>query len=40
MKAGDKFAIPPNLAYGRQSPSPKIPPNSTPVFEVGLLAIQ
>lgn len=42
MKVGDKFKfeIPPNLAYGPASPSPKIPPNSTLVFEVELLAIQ
>jgi FKBP-type peptidyl-prolyl cis-trans isomerase len=42
MKVGDKFKfeIPPNLAYGPNSPSPKIPPNSTLVFEVELLAIQ
>jgi FKBP-type peptidyl-prolyl cis-trans isomerase len=42
MKAGDKFKfqIPPNLAYGPQSPSSKIPPNSTLVFEVELLEIQ
>jgi FKBP-type peptidyl-prolyl cis-trans isomerase len=42
MKVGDKFKfeIPPNLAYGANSPSPKIPPNSTLVFEVELLAIQ
>jgi len=42
MKVGDKFkfTIPPNLAYGPTSPSPKIPPNSTLVFEVELLGIE
>ena len=42
MKVGDKFKfeIPPNLEYGPNSPSPKIPPNSTLVFEVELLGIQ
>ena len=42
MKVGDKFKfeIPPNLAYGPNSPSPSIPPNSTLVFEVELLSIQ
>lgn len=42
MKVGDKFKfeIPPNLAYGPASPSPKIPPNSTLVFEVELLDIK
>ena len=42
MKVGDKFKfeIPPDLAYGAASPSPKIPPNSTLVFEVELLGIQ
>ncbi len=42
MKVGDKFKfeIPPNLAYGDASPSPKIPPHSTLVFEVELLGIE
>jgi len=42
MKVGDKFRfeIPPNLAYGANSPSPAIPPNSTLIFEVELLGIQ
>ena len=41
MKVGDKFkfVIPHNLAYGASSPSPQIPPFSTLVFEVELLAI-
>jgi FKBP-type peptidyl-prolyl cis-trans isomerase len=42
MKVGDRFrfVIPANLAYGTASPSPDIPPNSTLVFQVDLLAIQ
>jgi FKBP-type peptidyl-prolyl cis-trans isomerase len=42
MKVGDKFKfeIPPKLAYGPNSPTPTIPPNSTLVFEVELLGIK
>ena len=42
MKVGDKyqFTIPGKLAYGEQSPSPKIAPNSTLIFDVELLAIE
>ena len=42
MKVGDKWQlfIPANLAYGDQSPSPAIPPNSVLIFEVELLGIQ
>ena len=41
MKVGGKWQIflPANLAYGDQSPSPKIGPNSTLIFEVELLSI-
>jgi FKBP-type peptidyl-prolyl cis-trans isomerase FklB len=42
MKVGGKWRlhIPAELAYGSQSPSPKIPANSTLVFEVELLSIE
>jgi FKBP-type peptidyl-prolyl cis-trans isomerase len=41
MKEGGKrtLLIPASLAYGAQSPSPSIPPNSNLVFEVQLLKV-
>ena len=41
MKVGgkSKFFVPANLAYGAQSPTPTIPPNSVLVFEIELLSI-
>jgi len=42
MSVGDKWRlfIPPALAYGPQSPTPAIPPNSALIFEVELLEIR
>ena len=42
MKVGGKwtFTIPADLAYGDRSPSPRIPPGATLVFEVELLSIK
>jgi FKBP-type peptidyl-prolyl cis-trans isomerase len=42
MRVGDKWQlfIPAKLAYGEQSPSPAIPPNSPLIFEVELLNIE
>jgi FKBP-type peptidyl-prolyl cis-trans isomerase FklB len=42
MRVGDhwKLFVPSGLAYGKRSPSTQVPPNSTLVFEMELLAIQ
>ncbi len=42
MKVGGtrRLIIPAELAYGAQSPSPDIPPNSALVFDVELIAVQ
>ena len=42
MKVGDKWRLflPPELAYGEQSPTSAIPPNSALIFEVELLEVR
>ncbi len=42
MKVGErrKLTVPAPLAYGNDSPTPKIPPNSTLVFDVELLSVK
>lgn len=42
MRVGDHWQlfIPSGLAYGKRSPSPKVPSSSTLVFEMELLAIE
>jgi len=42
MKPGSKYQlfIPPDLAYGQNSPGPQIPPNSALIFEVELMNVQ
>lgn len=42
MKVGGKrkLTCPPDLAYGAQSPTPAIPPNSTLLFTITLISVQ
>ncbi len=41
VKVGGRrqLTIPAHLAYGDQSPTPAIPPGSTPIFVVDLLGV-
>jgi FKBP-type peptidyl-prolyl cis-trans isomerase FkpA len=35
-----RLIVPPELAYGSAGSAPKIPPNATLIFDIGLLAVQ